>query len=124
MPALRPLIKAKIIKKRAKKFICHQSDHYVKIKRNWCKFKGQTLMPNIGYGSNKKTKHMLLSGFNKFVVYNVKELEVLMMSNKSYSAETAHNVSSKNQKVIVERAAQLAIKVTNPNARLCSEENE
>lgn len=40
------------------------------------------LMPNIGYGSNKKTKYMLPSGFKKFLVHNVKELEVLMMSNK------------------------------------------
>ncbi|XP_032093403.1 60S ribosomal protein L32-like [Thamnophis elegans] len=135
MPALRPLIKPNIVKKRTKKFFRHQSDRYVKIKRNWRKprgidnrvrkrFKGQILMPNIGYGSNKKTKHMLPSGFRKFLVHNVKELEVVMMSNKSFCAEIAHNVLSKNRKIIVERAAQLAIKVTNPNARLCSEENE
>nr|XP_035928662.1 60S ribosomal protein L32-like [Halichoerus grypus] len=135
MAALRPLVKPKIIKKRTKKFIWHQSDRYVKIKRNWRKprgtdnrvhrrFKGQILMPNIGYGSNKKTKHMLPSGFRKFLVHNVKELEVLLMGNKAYCAEIAHNVSSKNRKAIVERAAQLAIRVTNPNARLCNEENE
>ncbi|XP_034844206.1 60S ribosomal protein L32-like [Mirounga leonina] len=132
MAALRPLVKPKITKKRTKKFIRHQSD-YVKIKRNWQKprgtdnrvrrrFKGQVLMPNIGYRSNKKTKHMLPSGFQKFLVHNVKELEVLLY-NKSYCAEIAHNVSSKNRKAIVERAAQLAIRVTNPNARLPSEEN-
>ncbi|XP_047394012.1 60S ribosomal protein L32-like [Sciurus carolinensis] len=132
--ALRPLMKPKIIKKRTKKFIWHQSDRYVKIKCNWWKprvidnrvrrrFKGQILMPNIGYGSNKKTKHMLPSGFQKFLVHNVKELEVLMC-NKSYCAEIAHNITSKNHKAIVERAAQLAIRVTNPNTRLCSEENE
>ncbi|XP_050654934.1 60S ribosomal protein L32-like [Macaca thibetana thibetana] len=135
MAALTPLVKPKIVKKRTKKFIRHQSDRYVKIKLNWRKprgidnmvrrrFKGQILMPNIGYGSTKKTKHMLPSGFQKFLVYNVKELEVLLMCNKSYCAEIAHHICSKNRKAIVERAAQLAIRVTNANARLRSEENE
>ncbi|XP_035556218.2 60S ribosomal protein L32-like [Canis lupus dingo] len=135
MAILRPLVQPKIIKKRIKKFIRHQSDRYIKIKRNWRKprgtdnrvcgrFKGQILMPNIGYGSNKKTKHMLPSGFWKFLVHNVKELEVLLIGNKSYYAEIAYNVSSKNHKVIVERIAQLAIRFTNPNARLHGEENE
>ncbi|XP_039335586.1 large ribosomal subunit protein eL32-like [Saimiri boliviensis] len=135
MATLRPLVKPKIVKKRTKRFIRHQLDRYIKIKRNWRKsrgidnrvrrrFKGQILMPNIGYGSNKKTKHMLPSGFRKFLVHNVKELEVLLMCNKSYCAEIAHNVSSKNRKAIVERAAQLAIRVTNPKARLRNKENE
>ncbi|KAM5309435.1 large ribosomal subunit protein eL32-like [Glossophaga mutica] len=136
MAALRPLVKPKIVKKRTKKFIWHQSDRYVKIKQNWWKprgidnrvrrrFKGQLLMLNIGYGNNKKTKHMLPSGFRKFLVRNIKELEVLLMCNKCYCAEIAHNVSSKNRKAIVERAAQLAIRVTtNPYARLRSKENE
>ncbi|EPQ02311.1 60S ribosomal protein L32 [Myotis brandtii] len=59
-----------------------------------------------------------------FLVHSVKELEVLLLCNRSHCAEVAHNISSKNRKAIVERAAQLAIRVTNPNARLCSEENE
>ncbi|VFV31552.1 60s ribosomal protein l32-like [Lynx pardinus] len=81
MATLRPLTKPKIIKKRTRKFIWHQSDLYVKIKRNWWKHRG--------------------------------------IDNR-----IAHNVSSKNHKAIVEREAQLAIRVTNPNARLHSEENE
>merc|ERR1712113_1217271 len=111
------------------------SDRYDKVKQSWRKpkgidnrvrrkFKGMYLMPNIGYGSSKTTRHMMPSGFRKVLIHNVKELEVLMMQNKKYCAEIAHGVSAKNRKVLVERAAQLAIRITNPNARMRSEENE
>ncbi len=46
------------------------------------KFKGTTLMPNIGYGSNKKTRHVLPSGFVKFLVHNVRDLDLLLMHNR------------------------------------------
>lgn len=132
-----PLKGKKIVKKRVKKFIRHQSDRYNKLKPNWRKpkgidnrvrrrFKGQYLMPSIGYGSNKNTKHCMRDhkGFKKLLVHNLRELEVLMMSNRQFAAEIAKGVSSKNRKSIVERASQLDIYVTNPNARLRSEENE
>uniref|UniRef100_A0A1W7R9Q5 60S ribosomal protein L32 n=1 Tax=Hadrurus spadix TaxID=141984 RepID=A0A1W7R9Q5_9SCOR len=133
--ALRPLEKLRIVKKRLKKFRRHQSDRYVKLKPNWRKprgidnrvrrrFKGQCLMPNIGYGSAKKTKHLLPNGFRKVLVHNVRELEMLMMQNRRFCAEISHGVSSRKRKDIVERAQQLAIRVTNANARLRSEENE
>merc|ERR1712223_1878518 len=133
--AITPANRPKIVKKRTKQFTRHQSDRYDKLKRNWRKpkgidnrvrrkFKGMYLMPNIGYGSAAKTRHMMPSGFKKVLVHNVKELEVLMMSNKTYCAEIARGVSAKNRKTLVERAAQLAIRITNPNARIRSEENE
>merc|ERR1712236_191860 len=88
--ALTPASRPKIVKKRVKKFTRHQSDRYDKVKRNWRKpkgidnrvrrkFKGMYLMPNIGYGSAKETRHMLPTGFRKVLIHNVKELEVLMM---------------------------------------------
>jgi large subunit ribosomal protein L32e len=159
MTTIKPAYRPKIVKKRLKKFIRHQSDRYDKLavsyfivklqiwqfltsnfllfhfQTNWRKpkgidnrvrrrFKGQYLMPNIGYGSNKRTRHMLPNGFKKFLVHNVRELEVLLMQNRTYAAEIAHGVSSKKRKAIVERAKQLSIRVTNFNARLRSQENE
>ncbi len=38
-------------------------------------------MPNIGYGSNKKTRHLMPNGYLKFTVSDVAELELLMMHN-------------------------------------------
>ncbi|KAL4193544.1 hypothetical protein AMTRI_Chr06g177260 [Amborella trichopoda] len=130
-----PLLNKKIVKKRVKKFKRPQSDRKISVKENWRrpkgidsrvrrKFKGVTLMPNIGYGSNKKTRHYLPNGFKKFVVHNANELDLLLMHNRTFCAEIAHNVSTLKRKSIVERAAQLDIAVTNKLARLRSQEDE
>jgi hypothetical protein len=65
-------------------------------------------MPNIGYGSNKKTRHLMPNGYLKFTVSNVAELELLMMHNSKYAAEIAHNVSGRNRAEIIERAVRNA----------------
>ncbi|KAG8049740.1 hypothetical protein GUJ93_ZPchr0009g739 [Zizania palustris] len=81
-------------------------------------------MPNIGYDSDKKTRHYLSNKFKKFVVLNVSELVLLMMHNRAYCAEIANDVSTKKHKEIVEHAAQLDIVVINKLARLLSQEDE
>ena len=80
-------------------------------------------MPNIGYGSNAATRHMLSNGFRKVVIRNVQELEMLLVQNRIYAAEVAHSVSARKRIAIVQRAKELDIKLTNPHARLVVAEN-
>jgi large subunit ribosomal protein L32e len=44
-------------------------------------------MPSIGYGSNKKTRHMMPSGHKAFLVHNTKDVELLLMHNRTFAAE-------------------------------------
>eukprot|EP00922_Rhytidocystis_sp_ex-Travisia-forbesii_P044742 GHVS01066678.1.p1 GENE.GHVS01066678.1~~GHVS01066678.1.p1 ORF type:complete len:137 (+),score=9.65 GHVS01066678.1:74-484(+) len=127
--------KIKIIKKRTKRFNRFQSDRYNRVKPSWRKprgidnrvrrkFKGTNLMPNIGYGSNRKTKHLLQNGFYKFRVRNLDDLEMLLMQNGRFCAEICHTVAAKMRREIVERSAQLKVKLINANARLHAHEDE
>lgn len=52
-------------------------------------------MPKIGYGSDNTTKFYLANGLKKFVVHNIADLNVLLMNNRTFCAEIAHNVSSR-----------------------------
>lgn len=45
----------------------------------------------IGYGSNKKTRHMMPSGHKAFLVNNTKDVELLLMHNRTYAAEYVCN---------------------------------
>lgn len=88
------------------------------------RFKGNILLPQVGYGTNKKTRNALPDGFYKVRVSNVKELEGLMMQNRKFSAEIAGSVGARVRKAIVKRAGELNIKVTNAAARLRANESE
>ena len=59
------------------------------------RFRGNKKMPKVGYGSDKTTKYYLPNGLKKFVVRNIKDLDVLLMNNRKFCAEIAHNVSSR-----------------------------
>jgi large subunit ribosomal protein L32e len=45
------------------------------------------------------------------------------MHNRVYAAEIAHNVSAKKRLAIVQRAAQLDVRVLNGKARIVTEES-
>mmetsp|Transcript_104458 Transcript_104458/g.225462 ORF Transcript_104458/g.225462 Transcript_104458/m.225462 type:complete len:136 (-) Transcript_104458:60-467(-) len=135
MAKVKPLVKRKQIKKKTTKFIRWQSDNFMRVPESWRKprgidgkhrrrFKGAPKHAKCGYGSNKYTKHVLPNGFKKFLVNNVAELEVLLMHNRTYCAEIAHNVSSTKRRAIVDRAQALNIAVTNATAKLVEEDDE
>jgi large subunit ribosomal protein L32e len=125
-----PLIKRNVVHKRTKAFLRHHSDRYKRIsyakwrkprgidsqvRRRW---KGTTLMPMIGYGTKAAHRHILPSGFLKFRVHNVKEIEMLLLHNRKYACEIARGASTRTRKAIIERAAQLNVKVKCANAPL------
>lgn len=122
----------KIVKKHTKKFKRHHSDRYKRVGESWRKqkgidsvvrrrFRGNISEPNIGYGSNKKTRFLMPSGHKAYLVKNLKDLDVLLMHTKTYAAEIAHNVSAKNRVEIVEKAKKMGVKVTNPKGRVSLE---
>jgi large subunit ribosomal protein L32e len=119
------MVKIFSIKKRTKKFNRHHSDRYKRVKTNWrkpkgidsCvrrKFKGRTLMPNVGYGSDTKTRNLLPNGLFKFKICNSKDLQMLLMVNRKYVGEIAKGVGMKKKKEIMEKALKLDIKISNP----------
>ena len=98
----------------------------------------------IGFGSNKKTRHMMPSGHKAFLVHNIRDVDLLLMHNKTFAAECvpsacnspeiinrwnmvlipnriSHAVSSRKRIEIVARAKELGVKVTNPKARVTTE---
>lgn len=128
-----PLIKRNILKKRTKKINRWQSDRFIRVGKSWRKprgidsrfrrqFKGTGPMPSIGHGSDKKTRNLLPNGFYKFTVSNVAQLELLLMMNRTYAAEIAHNVSTRKRRAILDRAEQLNVRVINGKAKLRQEE--
>jgi large subunit ribosomal protein L32e len=86
------------------------------------RYKGNLLLPSVGYGTNVKTKHVLPNGFKKVVISNAAELEVLLMHNKKYCGEIASAVSKATRAKLVERAQQLGVRLTNGKAGLAKVE--
>lgn len=129
-----PIVKKTIVKKRTKKFAKHQSELFKRVDPSWRKprgidsrvrrkFKGSIPHPSAGYGSDKITRNVHPHGFKSVVINNVAELEMLMMHNRTYAATVAKSVSSRVRRAIIERAEQLAIRVSNANARVKPEDD-
>jgi large subunit ribosomal protein L32e len=55
----------------------------------------------IGYGSNKKTRHMMPSGHKAFLVHNPEDVELLLMHNRTFAAEYVLSMLSNEMMIFV-----------------------
>ena len=85
-------------------------------------------MPKIGSKNARKTRHLLKSGFKKLLIRNEKDIELLLMNNRSFCGELANSLSGKkryslmfnvfDRKAIVERAKELYVRITKSTGKL------
>ena len=118
----------RIIKKKKTTFDRFESDRYHRLSRSWrrprgidCrvrrKYRGVLRTPKIGYGSNRKTRHLLPNYKLKFVVNKLKELECLLMNKDKYCAEIGKNIGAVLRIQMIKRAKELGIQITNEKSQ-------
>ena len=64
---------------------------------------------------------MMPSVHKAFLGHTVRDVDLLLMHNKTFAAEIAHAASSRKRVEIVSRAKQLGVKVTTAKARVTTE---
>merc|ERR1711862_142763 len=122
--------------KEPKKFVrCEMKDYNGKLKATWRRPRGQdntcrrrmrgsNRLVKIGYGSNKKTRHVLPNGFKKLLIRNESDLELLLMNNRKFCGEIAHAVGGQLRKRLITRAAELNVSLTNAKGKVAVEEKQ
>ena len=132
---VRSLKHKRITKKRTKTFDRYESDDHHRLDRSWRRphgidnpmrrrFRGQRSCAKIGFGSDKRTRHLLKSGFRKFLITNLKDLEILLTNNRNFAGEIAHNISARKRVQIVKRAVELNVRLTNARGKVKTEEKK
>ena len=120
--------KKKVVK-RLKPFKKHHSDRYDRVGESWRKprgidsavrrrFRGTVRMVNIGYKNAKATRHQIKGGVRKFLINNLKDIEILLMNNNTHAGEIASTVSARVRVDILNRAKELGVKITNAHGRV------
>ena len=72
----------------------------------------------IGRKQDSKTRHQLASGFKKLLIRNEKDMELLLMNNRTYAAEIAQGISAKKRVALIKRAKELNVRLTNGQGKV------
>ena len=67
----------------------------------------------IGNKQERKTRHLLPNGFKKLLISNEKDIELLLMNNRTYCGEISQKIGSAKRLRIVQRAKELNVRLTN-----------
>ena len=105
---VKPLNRRKIVKKVTRTPDRFQSDRFMRLGKSHrrvrgidCstrrRFRGRARGPKIGRKQDAKTRHLLPSGFKKFVIHTPADLDILLMNNRTYCGEVAHTVSAQKR---------------------------
>ena len=131
-----PLRKIRKVKKRGKRFTKHEYEDFPgKLTPAWRRprgidsamrrqFRGRKPLVKIGYGTKRSHRHVLPSGFKKFLVRTPADLEILLMNNRVYAAEIAANLGVRKREQIVRRARELNVKALNPRSKNTEEKRQ
>ncbi len=134
--AVAPLKKQKKIIKRTKRFTKFEHEDFRgKLKASWrrphgidCRvrrqYRSNKPLVKVGYRNAVATRHVLPNGFRKFLIRNASDIELLLMNNRHFCGELAHNLNANTRKQIIKRAAELNVKLTNAKGKVVAEENK
>merc|ERR1711934_1048390 len=126
----------KIVKKitrTPKRFQSHQfmrvdPNHHRKVRGIDCftrrRMKGTQKMPKVGSKQDHKTRHLLPNGFKKLLISCERDMELLLMNNRTHCGEIAQGISVGKRLKIVQRAKELNVRLTNAQAKAKKESTE
>lgn len=111
------------MKMKSPRFVRQESWRYVRVKENWRKprgvsskmrrrKKGWPAVVDVGYGKPRAVRGLHPSGFREVLVYNPRDLEKL--NPERDAVRIAHTVGLRKRRLIIQRAAELKLKVLNP----------
>ena len=118
----RLLLLRKKLKHKRPKFIRQESWRLKRVKSSWrrprgidnparTKKKGQIALPNIGYKTPKKVRHLHASGFQEIIIHNMSELE--QVDYRTQVVKIAHGIGRHKRIFLQDRADELNILILN-----------